>query len=82
VITDYFISPDCPVLGTERYNGAQIARHADYQRDAEIVVCADQRVPRGWRRLEPVEDPGLDFLCPTSKPNTPLAERVMRIRRQ
>jgi hypothetical protein len=83
VIVDYYITDECPAIGEERYTGALLLRHAIYPRDAEILVCADQRVPKGWRRLaDPVEDPNLHLLCQSSLNDRPIAERVMRIRRQ
>jgi hypothetical protein len=81
VIIDYFESSECPALGGERYNGARIVRHATYPRDSEIVVCADQRVPKGWRRQGPVEESDFQYRCLSSIRTRSLSERVMRIRR-
>jgi hypothetical protein len=82
VIVDYVESSECPSLGGERYNGARIIRHATFPRGVEIVVCADQRVPRGWRRQGRVEDADLESLCRSSLRTRPLSERVMRIHRE
>jgi len=83
VIVDYFVSDECPGLGAERYNGARIVRHAQYPLDAEIVVCADQGVPKGWRRLKLAgEDTDLQLLCRSSVRDRPVSDRLMRIRRQ
>jgi len=82
VILDYVISPDCPAMGGERYNGALIVRHATYPRDSEVVVCADQPVPRGWRRGRVVDEAEFHSLCQSSLHVRPVSERVMRIHRQ
>lgn len=82
VIVDYVGSSECPSLGGERYNAARVTRHARFPREAEIVVCADQRVPRGWRRQGRVEETDLESLCRSSLSDRPLSERVMRIHRE
>lgn len=80
MIIDYVESSECPPIGGERYNAASTVRHAGYPRDAEIVVCADQRVPKGWRRQGRVDDPENHDVCPSSRVERPISERVMRIR--
>jgi hypothetical protein len=69
-------------MGAERYNASRIGRHASYPRHASIVVCADQRVPRGWRRQQQVDEVEYQSLCRSSRQNRPVAERVMRILRE
>lgn len=82
VILDYVESPECPGMGGERYNGAVVVRHSAYPRDSELVVCADQRVPRGWDRVSSGDDPDHPSLCRSTRNPRPLSERVMRIRRR
>ena len=82
VVIDYVESERCPSVGGERYSGALIVRHTTYRRGEELHVCADQRVPGGWRRKAPVEDEELQYLCQTSLQAKPVSDRVMLIEKQ
>ena len=79
VAVDFMTTDDCPVNEQERYSGALVVRHTDLPRGTELRVCADQRLPRGWRRLRWTGEDALPEQCPSSGDTRPVSERVIRI---
>ena len=79
VVVDYVEEESCPATNGERFTGALLVRHSVYNAGSELLVCANQRVPSGWRRTGAVTDPNLTYLCQSSIADKPVEERVMRI---
>jgi len=82
VAIDYVPLEQCPNAGGEQYTGALVVRHTAYNRGAELLICADQQVPRQWRRRARVDDPGLELLCRSSTRPAPVSDRIIRIQKQ
>lgn len=72
--------PECAGAG-EKYSGALLQRHDLLSKDTELYVCADQRIPGDWVKLqiEPGVQPG--ERCPSSEHPGPVADRVMLLRK-
>ena len=79
VAVDYVEVESCPASKGERFTGALLVRHSVYNKGSELLVCANQRVPNGWRRAGAVTDPTLTYLCQSSLTDKPVEDRVMRI---
>lgn len=59
------------------YNGAMIMRHDQQPLGAELVVCADQPVPRNWRResLSPTDGECVGARVPEGQPTMMVIRR-------
>ena len=81
VIVDYYAASNCPSLGEEQYSGMVLVFYGALGRGASLKVCADQRLPVGWRTVPPRDELAPDQ-CRSSVINKPVGDRVIEIEKR